>query len=59
MLAEDVSGVDVAADVMELDHLGCHRFPCVVVREGMVSLGEARVWDGAALDHQLIVTEEV
>ena len=39
VLAQDVSWVDVATNMMEGNHLGGYAFACVVVRECMVTFG--------------------
>ena len=39
MLAQDVSWVDIATNMMEGDHLGGYAFACVVVCECMVTFG--------------------
>ena len=39
VLAQDVSWVDIATNMMEGNHLGGYAFACVVVRECMVSFG--------------------
>ena len=39
MLTKDVSWVDVAANMMEGNHLGGYAFACVVVRKCMMTFG--------------------
>ena len=59
VFAEDVGWVNVATDVVELNHSRSDRLTRVVVRQGMVSLGQPGVGNAAALHHRLIVAKEV
>ena len=51
VLAEDVGRVDLPRDVVKAHHFGCHGLSREMIGECVVSLGQLRVGNSAALDH--------
>ena len=57
VLAENISRVGLATDEVESDDSGSNGLLAAVVCQGGVSLVEARVWHGHAIDHSLVIAK--
>jgi len=58
MLAEDVRWVEMSWDELEVDSLGCHCLPGVVIGQCMMTLLEGGMWCAPSLDHGSVVAEQ-
>jgi len=59
VFTENVGRIEVALDMGEAHNLGGNGLPNTMVREGVVTLGELGVRNGATDYHRLVVSEDI
>ena len=59
VFAEDVRRISLPINVEECQNLAGDGFPNTVIRQRIVLLVQARVWNSGASDNGLVIAEEI